>query len=46
VTFVANAAGKVACKIMIETDLPGGAAEFVASATVADAAPPQVANGN
>lgn len=45
ITFTAGAAGKVACKIMIDTDLPGGAAEFVASATVSDAAP-QVANGN
>ena len=46
VTFTANAGGKIACKIMIETDLPGGNAEFIASATVNDAAPPQVANGN
>ncbi len=46
VTFTASAGGKIACKIQVETDLPGGLAEFVASATVSEAAPPQVANGN
>ncbi|MCA9267219.1 MAG: DUF1573 domain-containing protein [Planctomycetales bacterium] len=37
VTFTADQAGKIACTIAIETDLPGGSAEFVASATVNNA---------
>ncbi len=36
VTFKADTAGKVACRITIETDLPGGTADFVASATVVE----------
>lgn len=36
VTFTADTAGKIACRIAIETDLPGGTADFVASATVAE----------
>lgn len=44
VTFTADKAGKVACRIEIETDLPGGTAEFVASATINEGQP--VAGGS
>ena len=43
VTFTADASGKVAVRIAIDTDLAGGTAEFVASATVKDT--PRVAEG-
>ena len=43
VTFTADASGKIAVRIAIDTDLAGGTAEFVASATVTDA--PRVAEG-
>ena len=43
VTFKADRSGKVAVRIAIDTDLAGGTAEFVASATVTDG--PRVAEG-
>ena len=43
VTFTADKAGKVAVRIAVDTDLAGGTAEFVASATVNDG--PRVAEG-
>jgi hypothetical protein len=44
VTFTASKPGKVACRILVETDLPGGNAECVASATVNE--PASVAGGS
>ena len=43
VTFTADESGKIAVRIAIDTDLAGGTAEFVASATVTDG--PRVAEG-
>lgn len=44
VTFTADESGKVAVRIAIDTNLAGGTAEFVASATVTDG--PRVADGS
>lgn len=43
VTFTASKSGKVSCKIVVHTDLPGGTAECVASGTVNE--PQSVAGG-
>jgi hypothetical protein len=43
VTFTAAKPGKLTCKIIVQTDLPGGSAECVATATVNE--PQSVADG-